>query len=110
MAFAEGNQAWRKREDRKILTDALRREVIQFECETRKIKAGEAARTIARKVVELALDNDKWALQFLFERTEGKPDSKVDITHHDGESLNEKQAKQMAEEFLTRAARTESVG
>lgn len=34
----------------------------------------------------------------------------VDVTHHEGEGLNEAQARNMAQEFLERAARTESVG
>lgn len=36
--------------------------------------------------------------------------SDVDVTHHEGESVNQEQARLMAEAFLTRAARTESVG
>lgn len=37
-------------------------------------------------------------------------ESAVDVTHHQGEGVNEQQARHMAEEYLTRAARTESVG
>lgn len=53
---------------------------------------------------------EKWAVEIVMDRMEGKPDSKVDITHHEGESLNDAQARNMAQEFLERAARTESVG
>ena len=37
-------------------------------------------------------------------------ESNVDITHHEGESVNDAQARNMAQEFLERAARTEGVG
>ena len=37
-------------------------------------------------------------------------ESSIDMTVREGEGVNDKQARQMAEEFLTRAARTESVG
>ena len=37
-------------------------------------------------------------------------ESNVDVTVREGESLNDAQARNMAQEFLERAARTESVG
>lgn len=37
------------------------------------------ARRIAENVVNLALEGDKWAIQFVTERTEGRPDQHVSV-------------------------------
>jgi hypothetical protein len=82
-AFVEGNDQWKKREKRRLITNALEREIVQFEDDKRGVKQGEAASKIAKNIVEMALDGDKWAVEFIADRTEGKPQqtSKVDVEH-----------------------------
>lgn len=38
---------------------------------------------IMRKVYKLAFDGQPWAVQFIADRTEGKPNQKIDIEQHD---------------------------
>lgn len=61
---------------RRLITGHIERELLQA------AKAGETtkARAIARKVVEMAEDGDRWAVQFVTERTEGRPDQHVSIS------------------------------
>lgn len=99
MAAAIGND-YSKRSNR-LWADTLRRIAVQ---DPQKL------RRIAEALYDKAAEGDIAAAREIGDRLDGKANATVDITHHDGESLNEKQAKQMAEEFLTRAARTESVG
>lgn len=81
MAFQPGNAEWTKREGRKLITSALERELIQFESEPLGIKPGQAAAEIARKVVRMALDGDKWAIELICDRTEGKPKQSTTYEH-----------------------------
>jgi hypothetical protein len=87
MPFEPGNEDWKKgvgkQEKRRLLTSAIERELLQFEDGKLGVKQGEASRKIARKVVEMALDGDKWAVEFIADRTEGKAQqtSKVDVEH-----------------------------
>lgn len=79
-AFTKGNQAWKNREQNRVLTDALRRALARYESKERNIKPGEAAEKIAYQIVEAAVDGDKWAQQFAWERTEGKAHQTSEIT------------------------------
>lgn len=76
-----GNQNWKAREQRRLVTSALEREIVQFESAPRGIKAGEAASKLARNIVEMALDGDKWAIEFICDRTEGKPKQSTAYEH-----------------------------
>ena len=40
---------------------------------------GNKARAIAEQVVKMAEEGDRWAIQFVTERTEGRPDQNVNI-------------------------------
>lgn len=61
---------------RRLITSHIERELL--------IAAGDGnvtkARKIAEKVVKLAEEGDKWAIQFVTERTEGRPDQHVSIS------------------------------
>lgn len=101
-AFVEGNDQWKKREKRRLITNALEREIVQFEDDKRGVKQGEAASKIAKNIVEMALDGDKWAVEFIADRTEGKPTQNVNQKHEHSiaESLTEEHARLVAESFL----------
>lgn len=86
----------------KPITDELRKACVQEDWQR--------VRTGVQTILTAFAAGEKWAVEIVMDRMEGKPDSKVDITHHEGESLNDAQARNMAQEFLERAARTESVG
>ena len=60
---------------RRILTDALRRELA------RKVRQGgpDAATRIARKAVEAAEAGEPWAQSLVFDRIEGKPSQALTI-------------------------------
>ena len=57
-----------------------------------------------------AAEGDIQAAKEIGDRLDGKAPATMDITHHEGESVNDAQARNMAQEFLERAARTEGVG
>lgn len=50
------------------------------------------------------------AAEALLDRAWGKSTTMVDVVHRSGESLNELQAREMAEEFLKNAARATGLG
>lgn len=60
---------------RLLITTHIERELLQA------AQTGNAtkARRIAEQVVKMAEEGDKWAIQFVTERTEGKPDQHVSI-------------------------------
>lgn len=60
---------------RRLITSNIERELLQA-FEDKNITKG---RRIAEQVVELALGGDKWAIQFITERTEGKPEQTVNV-------------------------------
>ena len=74
------------------------------------IQEPERLRRIAEALYDKAAEGDIQAAREIGDRLDGKSPATLDVTHHEGESVNDKQARKMAEEFLTRAARTESVG
>ena len=74
------------------------------------IQDPEKLRKIAEALYAKAADGDIQAAKEIGDRIDGKSPATLDVTHHDGESLSEAQARAMAQEFLSRAARTESVG
>jgi hypothetical protein len=65
------------------------------------IKQGQALRKIADNIVEMAVDKDKWAIEFIADRIDGKPKQSVE---HSGrvltESISEDHARMVAEGFL----------
>ena len=76
MAFQPGNKLGGSTRKRRLITDHLERELLQA-------VEGEdvpKARKIAQKVVDRAVAGDAWAIQFVTERTEGRPDQHVSIT------------------------------
>ena len=83
----------------KLISDALRKQLIQYE--DAEVKQGEAAQKIAKNVIGLALKNNEWALQFLTDRLEGKPTQGVE---HSGrvltESISEEHARLVAQSYL----------
>jgi len=95
----KGNDNGRK--SNRLWTETLRRIAIQDP---------EKLRRIAEALYAKAEEGDVTSMREIGDRLDGKPDSKVDVTYHEGESLSEQQARTMAEEFLTHAARAESVG
>lgn len=67
-------------------------------------------RTIAEAIYAKAEGGDLSAAAMIGDRLDGKAPATLDITHREGETVNQQQARMMAEAFLSRAARTESVG
>jgi isocitrate dehydrogenase len=106
MPFEAGNEDWKKgvgkQANRRLLTSAIERELLQFEDSKIGVKQGEASRKIARKVVEMALDGDKWAVEFIADRTEGKATQNVNQKHEHriAESITEEHARLVAQGFL----------
>lgn len=99
MAAAEGNKYSSK--SNRLWAETLRRVAIQ---DPQKLRA------IAEALYRKAAEGDVQSAREIGDRLDGKALATIDVTHHEGENLNESQARTMAEEFLTRAARTESVG
>lgn len=99
MAAAEGNKYSSK--SNRLWGETLRRIAIQ---DPQKLRA------IAEALYSKAAEGDIQAAREIGDRLDGKSPATLDVTHHEGESVNERQAKEMAQEFLNRAARTESVG
>jgi hypothetical protein len=92
----------------RMLTEALRKAVIQYE--SKECPQGQAPHKIATNIVELAVkDSDRWAIEMLYDRLDGKPEQAI---KHTGtvaiESVSDEQARLMAEALID-AART-SVG
>lgn len=77
MAWEKGKsgnpQGMRKR---RLITTHIERELLVAD------ETGNAtkARKIAEQVVKMAEEGDKWAIQFVTERTEGRPDQHVSIS------------------------------
>ncbi|HEX8106720.1 MAG TPA: DUF5681 domain-containing protein [Kofleriaceae bacterium] len=61
---------------RRLITSHIERELLQAAAEGNVTKA----RKIAEQVVSMAEGGDKWAIQFVTERTEGRPDQHVSIS------------------------------
>ena len=59
---------------RRLITSHLERELLEAVDDTTK------ARKIAQKIVDEAVAGDHWAIQFVTERTEGRPDQHVSIS------------------------------
>lgn len=70
-----GNPAGRPKRD--LVTSHIERELLQV---SKTDPTATKARKIAEKVVELAETGHPWAVQFVTERTEGKPDQHVSIS------------------------------
>lgn len=64
------------RPKRELITHHLERELLQLADGT---GTATKARKIAEKVIELAQNGNPWAVQFVAERTEGKPEQVVSI-------------------------------
>ena len=99
MAAAEGNKYSSK--SNRLWAETLRRIAVQ---DPQKL------RSIAEALYRKAEEGDIQAAREIGDRIDGKALSSVDVTYRHEESVNEEQARTMAEAFLTRAARTESVG
>lgn len=99
MAAAEGNKYSSK--SNRLWGETLRRIAVQ---DPQKLRA------IAEALYNKAAEGDIQAAKEIGDRLDGKSPATLDVTHHEGESLNEAQARNMAQEFLARASRTESVG
>lgn len=99
MAAPEGNKNSSK--SNRLYGETIRRVAIQNP---------EKLRAIVERLFDKAADGDIQAAREIGDRLDGKAPATLDVTHHEGESLNEAQARNMAQEFLERAARTESVG
>ena len=69
MAAPKGNQNGRK--ENRLITDALRRVVTQNP---------EKLKIACEKVLEDAMEGDKYALSFIADRLDGKPSQSVDMT------------------------------
>lgn len=65
---------------RKLITSHIERELMQMAEDASNDQDATKARRVAEKVVQLALAGNPWAIQFVTERTEGKPDQNVNIT------------------------------
>lgn len=63
---------------RMLISSNIERELLQAADDGDVTKA----RLIAKKVVALAVSGEPWAIQFVTERTEGKPEQRIDITRH----------------------------
>ena len=63
---------------RRLISNAIELELAQAAEDDDRPRA----RRIAQNVVALALSGDKWAVQFVTERTEGSPEQHVNITRH----------------------------
>lgn len=70
-----GNPAGNQR--RRLITNHIERELLHA---SEGNPDATKARKIAEQVVKLAEDGDKWAIQFVTERTEGRPDQHVSIS------------------------------
>lgn len=62
---------------RRLITTHIERELLQAAADGNATKA----RKIAEQVVKMAEEGDKWAIQFVTERTEGRPDQHVSISN-----------------------------
>lgn len=79
--------AWKKGETgnargrppkQKLISTHIERELLQAVSDGDVTKA----RKIAQNVVDKAVAGEPWAIQFVTERTEGKPDQHVSVTRH----------------------------
>ncbi len=87
----------------RLFSDAIRKEAVQNP---------EKLRKIVKALFDRAGEGDIQAAREIGDRLEGKALATVDITHREGESMSETQARMMAEEYIARAAvtGTKSVG
>lgn len=67
------------RPKRELVTTHIERELLQPAKEANQSGDVTKARKIAEQVVKMAEEGDKWAIQFVTERTEGRPDQPVSI-------------------------------
>lgn len=64
---------------RRLITTHIERELLQQAKDATDRQDVTKARKIAEQVVKMAEEGDKWAIQFVTERTEGRPDQHVSI-------------------------------
>ena len=57
----------------KVWSDAIRRQVAQFKDKDRGIKMGQVLNAIAKKVFDMGLDGDEFAIREIGNRLDGKP-------------------------------------
>ena len=57
----------------KVWRDAIRRQVAQFKDKDRGIKMGQVLNAIAKKVFDMGLDGDEFAIREIGNRLDGKP-------------------------------------
>lgn len=74
MGAPEGNKNAAKAKE---FEGALRRALAQYE--KGDVKAGNALRAVADKLVELALDGSPWAIQHIADRLDGKPSQTAEV-------------------------------
>lgn len=67
---------------RRLITTHIERELLQQAKDATDKQDVTKARKIAEQVVKMAEDGDKWAIQFVTERTEGRPDQHVSISRN----------------------------
>jgi hypothetical protein len=101
--------AWKKGESgnpqgrtaRRLITTHIERELLQAAKDAEGRNDVTKARKIAEQVVRMAEEGDRWAIKFVTERTEGKPDQHVSI----GRSVQE-----LTDDELTNIATGRSEG
>ena len=98
MAAEEGNK-YSSRSNR-LWAETLRRVAVQ---EPQKLRA------IAECLYRKAAEGDVAAAKEIGDRIDGKAQSSVDITHHQGESFSDGEARLMAEALIESAKRSNSV-
>lgn len=107
--FKSGNQEWKKRQ---LMSEAMRIELVQYEDLEKQIKMGEAPRKVAKKAIEAALAGEPWAIAFVFDRMDGKPQQNVSQSiDMRVETVSEAEARAEAEAFIeAQRIRSQSVG
>lgn len=65
---------------RRLITSHIERELLLKAKNAEATGNATKARAIAEQVVKMAEEGDKWAIQFVTERTEGRPDQHVSIS------------------------------
>lgn len=92
----------------RILTDALRRELLQYEADG--CKPGEAASLVARNLIKKALGGDKDSISELYDRVDGKPAQTVDMNINDERPDRDTLIRSMAELHARLAGRSDGRG
>lgn len=92
----------------RILTDALRRELLQYEADG--CKPGEAASLVARNLIKKALGGDKDSISELYDRVDGKPAQTVDMNINDERPNRDSILSSLAELHARLAGRSDGRG